>query len=37
VCGEPAWDAAFKTADLLLMLPLARMNPRYVNRFERQW
>ncbi len=37
VCGEPAWDAAFKTADLLLMLPLARMNPRYVSRFERQW
>jgi putative hemolysin len=37
VCGEPAWDAKFKTADLLLMLPLVRMNPRYVNRFERQW
>ena len=37
VCGEPAWDAAFKTADLLLMLPLVRMNPRYANRFERQW
>ena len=37
VCGEPAWDGVFKTADLLLMLPLARMNPRYVNRFERQW
>jgi putative hemolysin len=37
VCGEPAWDAKFNTADLLLMLPLVRMNPRYVNRFERQW
>jgi len=37
VCGDPAWDERFKTADLLLMLPLVRMNPRYVNRFERQW
>lgn len=37
VCGDLAWDAGFKTADLLLMLPLVRMNPRYANRFERQW
>ncbi len=36
VCGDPAWDAAFGSADLLLILPLARMNPRYANRFARQ-
>src|SRR5437667_9823436 len=29
VCGEPAWDEGFNTADLLLLLPLSRLNPRY--------
>lgn len=33
VCGEPAWDPDFNTADLLLLLPLARMNPRYMKHF----
>ena len=33
ICGEPAWDAHFNTADLLVMLPLARMNKRYANHF----
>jgi putative hemolysin len=33
VCGEPAWDPAFNTADLLMLLPLARFNPRYARRF----
>ena len=33
VCGEPAWDPDFNTADLLLLLPLARMNPRYMQHF----
>lgn len=35
VCGEPAWDADFNTADLLLMLPLAQTNRRYVERLLR--
>ncbi len=30
VCGDPAWDAHFRTADFLLLLPIARMNPRYL-------
>jgi putative hemolysin len=29
VCGEPAWDPDFNTADLLVMLPLSRMSQRY--------
>ncbi len=35
VCGEPAWDRDFMTADILLILPTARMNPRYAERFLR--
>lgn len=35
ICGEPAWDTAFKTADMLMMLPMERFNPRYLNRFQR--
>ena len=35
VCGEPAWDGEFDTADLLMMLPLADTNPRYVERLLR--
>jgi len=35
VCGEPAWDAEFGTADLLLLLPMSRMNRRYTQRFLR--
>ena len=33
ICGEPAWDPDFNTADLLLLLPLARLNPRYLRHF----
>ncbi|MDO5686990.1 MAG: GNAT family N-acyltransferase [Neisseria sp.] len=33
VCGEPAWDADFNTADMLVMLPLSRLNPRYARHF----
>lgn len=33
VCGEPAWDPDFNTADLLVMLPLARINKRYAEHF----
>jgi putative hemolysin len=36
VCGEPAWDPVFNTADMLIMLPTARMNPRYSGRYQRQ-
>ena len=33
VCGEPAWDPDFNTADLLVMLPLSRMDSRYAAHF----
>lgn len=33
VCGEPAWDPDFNTADLLLLLPLARLNARHLRHF----
>ncbi len=33
ICGEPAWDPDFNTADLLMLLPMSRMNPRYMRHF----
>lgn len=37
VCSEPAWDPDFNTADLLIMLPMARVDSRYSKHFvERQ-
>ncbi len=33
VCGDPAWDRQFNSADLLMLLPLSRMNPRYARHF----
>ncbi len=33
VCGEPAWDPDFNTADLLLLLPMSRINHRYARHF----
>jgi putative hemolysin len=33
ICGEPAWDPDFNTADLPLMLPMERLNPRYARHF----
>ncbi|MEI7574125.1 MAG: hypothetical protein RLZZ541_1003 [Pseudomonadota bacterium] len=33
ICGEPAWDPYFNTADMLVMLPLSRINPRYTAHF----
>ena len=36
VCSEPAWDHQFKTADLLLILSIAHMAPRYRSRLLRQ-
>jgi putative hemolysin len=35
VCGDPAWDPDFNSADLLMMLSLAQMNSRYVERLLR--
>lgn len=32
VCGEPAWDPDFNTADLLMLLPMAQLNRSYVRR-----
>ncbi len=33
MCGAPAWDPDFNTADLLLLLPMSRIAPRYARRF----
>ena len=36
IAGEPAWDAEFNTADLFILLPVARMNPKYARHFMQQ-
>ncbi|MFM9834793.1 MAG: GNAT family N-acetyltransferase [Methylophilaceae bacterium] len=33
ICGEPAWDSYFNTADMLVMLSLSKINPRYAMHF----
>ena len=33
ICGEPAWDTYFNTADMLVMLPLSNINSRYASHF----
>lgn len=33
ICGEPAWDPDFNTADLPILLPMARLDARYATRF----
>ncbi|MCS6896340.1 MAG: GNAT family N-acetyltransferase [Nitrospira sp.] len=33
ICGEPAWDQQFNTADLFMLLPLAQMDARYARHF----
>jgi putative hemolysin len=35
ICGEPAWDPDFNTADLPLLLSMERLNPRYAKHFMR--
>src|SRR5262245_4024996 len=35
ICGEPAWDPAFNTADMFLLLPLERLSQRYAARLLR--
>lgn len=36
VCSAPAWDPDFNTADVLTMLRLSDMNPRYAKHFFKQ-
>ena len=36
VCGEPAWDPDFNTADLPILLPLKNLNPAYARHFLKQ-
>jgi len=33
VGGEPAWDPDFNTADLLVLLPLSRLDARYARHY----
>lgn len=33
VCGDPAWDPDFNTADLPILLPMSRLNGRYAKHF----
>ena len=33
ICGEPAWDPDFNTADLLLLQPVSRIDQRYYRHF----
>jgi putative hemolysin len=33
VCGEPAWDPDFNTADILILLPMAKVSPAYARHF----
>jgi putative hemolysin len=33
VCGDPAWDRDFNTADFFMLLSLSKMNPRYAKHF----
>jgi putative hemolysin len=36
VCGEPAWDPDFNTADLPILLPIKNLNPVYAKHFLKQ-
>lgn len=33
ICGDPAWDPDFNTADLLILLPVSKISPRYARHF----
>lgn len=33
ICGEPAWDPDFNTADLPVLLPMARLSDRYAKHY----
>lgn len=34
VCGEPAWDPDFNSADFMMWLSLEQLNPRYARHFD---
>jgi putative hemolysin len=34
LCGEPAWDPNFNTADLFVLLPMNRISARYARHFQ---
>jgi putative hemolysin len=34
ICGEPAWDPQFNSADFLVLLSLERLHPRYARHFD---
>lgn len=36
IAGQPAWDPDFNTADLFILLPVSRMNPKYAKHFMRR-
>lgn len=36
ICGEPAWDADFHSADLFVLMPLARLDPRYARHYLKE-
>ena len=36
ICGEPAWDPDFNTADLPVLLPMARLSERYAKHYMGQ-
>lgn len=33
ICGEPAWDPDFNTADLPILMPMSKVDGRYARRF----
>ena len=35
ICGEPHWDADFNSADVLVMMPMSRLNPRDARHFHK--
>ncbi len=36
ICGEPAWDPDFHSADLFMMLPLAQLDGRYARHYLKE-
>lgn len=36
VCGDPAWDPDFHSADLFMMLPLSRLDNRYAKHYLKE-
>ena len=36
VCGEPAWDPDFHSADLFMLLPLAKLDQRYARHYLKE-